>query len=418
MTTSTRLRQLLTLAAAAAFIGGLAGPAAATSPGAAAAPAAAAGPTTSQLGRFVATAPFRSYDTRIATQGPLVAGRDRIISFADTGAPVSGVQAVALNVTVTGGTDRGDLQIYPADTVPSKRTSNLNWKTGQTVAVGVDVGVDPLVQVVLSNSTGSVDVVIDVLGYYLDDPGPAVAPNGAGYTTLTPRRVLDTRTSSVPVRAGADRTVQLAGVNGVPADATSVLVNTTATGSTGNADVQLYPVGMRPEQRTSNLNLVRGQTIANAVTATVGEGGKIALSVSAGQVDLILDVVGYYSNDSLAVFTPVAPQRVLDTRNDRTPVKAGADRRLMLRGAGGVPDGARAAVLSVTATGASASTDLQVTPTGRAQGQRTSSVNVGRGQAVANLVLTSIGDDGSITLSNSKNSVDVIVDVLGYYDVP
>src|SRR5262249_809294 len=73
------------------------------------------------------------------------------------------------------------------------------------------------------------------LGTILDD-------DPASFYTLTPCRVLDTRTTQ-PLETGVDRTIQIAGVCGVPATARAVSVNIAVTGPTAAGFVKLFPAG-------------------------------------------------------------------------------------------------------------------------------------------------------------------------------
>lgn len=375
-------------------------------------PPTTAPPAQRTAGRYFPVSPARLLDTR-QRGGAVRANDDRLLDVTGVGGvPASGVSAVVLNVTVTQSSARGDLQVYPVGQRPTNRTSNLNFLRGQTVPVQVQTGVGEGGQVAFSVNTGTVQVIVDVFGYYGD--ASQLATDGSGYTALTPSRLLDTRDSS-GVRAGADRRVVVAGSNGVPSDATAVLLNATALGAPANADLQVYPFGDRPTQRTSNLNVSRGQTKANAVTTPLGENGDIGLSVSQNTVQVVLDVLGYYSADGTGRFVPLAPQRILDTRTNRSPVTAGSDRDVTVAGQAGVPADATAAVLSVTATAASRSLDLQVFPTGDRPAERTSTLNLRTGEAVANLAAATLGADGQVTLSVSQGSASVVLDVLGYF---
>ena len=386
----------------------------------AAAPAAAAAPPVTQAavespdgGRLHPVTPTRILDTREAG-GPVQAGADReLVVLGRGGVPASGVSAVVLNVTVTLGSERSDLQVYPVGQRPPQRTSNLNWLRGQTVPVQVQTGVGDGGRVAFSVHSGSAHVVVDVFGWYGD--GSGTTDTGSGYTALSPSRLLDTRDQGGPVEAGQPRSVQVTGDAGVPAGATAVMLNATMLGTPGNADLQVFPAGQRPEQRTSNLNVSRGETRANAVMTPIGDDGRIGLSVSEDSAHVVLDVVGYYSPDSTARFISVSPTRVLDTRPDRTPVQAGSPRTPRVANDGGVPIDADAAVLNVTATAASDPLDLQVYPVGARPERRTSTLNLRPGMAVPNLAVATLGTGGQIGLSAAQGSVHVVLDVFGFF---
>ncbi len=186
-------------------------------------------------------------------------------------------------------------------------------------------------------------------------------------------------------------------------------------GTPGNADVSVYPSGAQQAGRTSNLNVRRGQTKANAVTSALGADGSLRVSVSQASAHVVLDVLGYYSPGGRGRFIPLTPQRVLDTRRESTSLSAGGDRVVPLGGRAGVPPGAQAAVLSVTSTGASAPADLQVFPTEDRPGNRTSTLNIRPGEAVANLAVATLGRGDAVTLSLSQGRAAAILDVVGYF---
>ncbi len=114
-------------------------------------------------------------------------------------------------------------------------------------------------------------------------------------------------------------------------------MNVTATRPTATSFVSVYPGGTtRPG--ASNLNVVAGQTIPNLVTVALGAGNRVTLYNSAGTIDLIADLAGYYTSGAGAGFTAVSPVRVLDTRTG-----VGAPTAKVRCGAHGDGDGAGAA---------------------------------------------------------------------------
>jgi hypothetical protein len=193
------------------------------------------------------------------------------------------------------------------------------------------------------------------------------------------------------------------------------MVSVTALSSSGNADVQLYGAGARPGQRTSTLNLRRGQTVANLAVVPVDPQGRAVVSVSQGSVQVVLDVVGHYASGSSRLLEPLTPSRAYDSRDSRDRLQAGADREVRVTGVGGVPSsGVEAVLLNVTSVGSDATADLQVYPAGEKPARRTSNLNVRRGQTVPVLVVAKVGRDGRIALSTSQGSMHVVLDVVGY----
>jgi hypothetical protein len=367
-------------------------------------------------GSTFAVTPTRLLDTRRGS-GPVRGGQSvHVPVLGRAGVPSSGVGAVVLNVTATGGTSGGNVVAYAGGAVPPS-TSNLNFVAGQTVPnlvlapVGADGTVDLLVR-----STGSVQLVADLTGYVVSGP-PAVG----GVGIVSPVRLLDTRTGPArPVSGGHQVSIPVLGRGGIPASGVgAVVLNVTATGATRGGNVVAYADG-GAVPAASNLNFVAGQTVPNLVLAPVGTDGKVDLFVrSTGSVHLVADVSGYVvSGQPLAggAVRPVAPSRLLDTRQaGGHPVGGGRFVQVQVLGRSGVPrSGVDAVVLNVTATGASRSGSLVVYADGGAV-PAASNLNFVAGQTVPNLVLARVGADGKVDVFvRSTGSVHVVVDVFGY----
>ncbi len=116
--------------------------------------------------------PCRLVDTRNAAgpygAPPLAALSTRtFVAWGQCGVPTN-AQAISLNITVLNGTSAGDLRSYPTG-VAAPLTSVINYSAGQTrannavVALGGTLG-DFVVQ--CDQPTGTVDVIIDVNGYF------------------------------------------------------------------------------------------------------------------------------------------------------------------------------------------------------------------------------------------------------------
>jgi len=116
-----------------------------------------------------------------------------------------------------------------------------------------------------------------------------------GFTGRAPTRVLDTRigTGAPTAKLGAGRTLTLT-IPGLPAGATAVALNVTATNPTDPSYLSVYPGG-GPRPAASNLNYIPGQTIPNMVLVPLGPGGTVTFYNAVGTVDVIADLVGYYS---------------------------------------------------------------------------------------------------------------------------
>jgi len=143
----------------------------------------------------------------------------------------------------------------------------------------------------------------------------------SAFVPLTPQRLVDTRTGvGAPVGAVAANTTATYQITGavVPAAASAVVVNVTATRSQAGGWLQVFPTGRATVGATSTLNLdFAGQTIPNASFAPLGEGGQLSVHTTF-TTDVLIDVFGYFlpaAESSAGRFIPVTPGRILDTRS-------------------------------------------------------------------------------------------------------
>jgi len=345
-------------------------------------------------------------------------------SASASGVPSSAVIAVVLNATVTGTTAASYLTVWPAG-VPRPTASNLNWKAGMTVPNLVVVALGAGGQVSLFNGAGSTHVIFDVEGYVA---APTVSPPAAGlFNGMVPNRILDTRiglgSSKAQLCAGQTITVQVSGTPNVPAiGVDAVAMNVTAVNTVvAPSFVTVWPAGaVRPT--ASNLNFVPGQTVPNRVIVKLGTGGAVNFYDQVGHLDVVADVVGWFTDGSVALggseFVGVTPARILDTRAS-SKLGPAASFVLPVAGQAGVPSmGAgvppTAVVLNVTVTNPSTASYLTIWPDGSAR-PTTSDLNFVPGLTVANLVVVKLGPSGSIDIFNGAGATDVIVDVVGWY---
>lgn len=141
----------------------------------------------------------------------------------------------------------------------------------------------------------------------------AVGTTGSTYFPLTPVRLFDTRTNGTPLGALDVRTVALAGVAGVPADVTTVILNVTVVDGTAASYLTVYPDGVgRPG--TSNLNWTAGQAATpNLVTVEVGSDGLVDFYNAHGSVDVVADLEGYFAGGTAPPTTTTPASTTLPT---------------------------------------------------------------------------------------------------------
>jgi hypothetical protein len=252
-------------------------------------------------GRFNPLVPARLLDTRTGFGGSTTLGAGGTVTvgvFGRGNVPASGVSAVVLNVTVTNPTADGFITAWPHG-LTRPLASNLNFTPGQTVANRVVVGVSPGGLVDFGNANGSVDLIVDISGWFTD----ATGTSGAIFFGMTPTRILDTRTGGTALQPGGVRAVQIAGVGVIPAMGgagapTAVVANVTVTNTSAAGFLTVWPDGSALPF-ASDLNWTAGGTVPNLVVVALGPTGVIDIYNLAGSTDVIVDVVGYYVGPAL-----------------------------------------------------------------------------------------------------------------------
>lgn len=261
-------------------------------------------------GFFNPVVPFRLLDTRDGTGapvGPVSGGQHIDVAVNGVGSlPPSGIAAVVLNVAVTDTTAPSYLTVYPSGSTPPV-VANLNFSAGQTIPNRVVVKVGIGGKVSFYNAAGQASVIADVSGWFTDS---TTGGTGAGFTPLTPTRILDTRdgTGGVTAPVGQVPTVfTVAGVAGIPASTSAtppkaVVLNVAVTNPTSASYLTLWPDQVsRPT--AADLNFIASQTVSNLVVVKVSssdgrvgvpQGGKIDIFNASGTTDVVIDVVGWY----------------------------------------------------------------------------------------------------------------------------
>lgn len=115
------------------------------------------------------------------------------------------------------------------------------------------------------------------------------------FHTLSPCRLVDTRSAGPALAAGSTRTFTAAGVCGIPATASVIAVNVTVIGAGSSGHLEIWPAGT-PATSTSVLNFSAGQTRNNNAFVALGASGGFSVFAGfpAGSAHLVVDVVGWY----------------------------------------------------------------------------------------------------------------------------
>ena len=353
---------------------------------------------------FHATSPTRLVDTRSAGGRPLGAGRQLEV---DAAAVVgAGATAVAVNVTAAPACVTGYVTAYPCGGAPPL-ASNLNPGAGALVAGHAVVPLTAGARLFCLTALTQTDLVVDALGWY--------GPSGDGFTPVVPRRLLDTRAGAGAVAAGATVAVV------TPASAGgAVALNVTMVEPAAAGFLTAYPADgagrCDPAQRplASAVNGAAGSVVANVVQVRAGGGGAVCI-YSLASTHVVVDLAGTYGTGGTALHA-VAPTRLLDTRAaGGSRLAGGAVARIV------VPQpGARAAVLTLTGVGASASgyvTGWPADNTGTCVAPDrpvVSNLNVAGAAAVPNLAVVATGGAGAVCVF-TQVALHLVVDQSAWF---
>lgn len=241
--------------------------------------------------------PWRVLDTRTAEDGPALEPQTYTVQSIDYGVGTPDIAALAVNVTAVRPETKGFLNAWNGDENAIPNTSNLNFAAGATtsnmvlvpVTHRIDTDGTPVVDFAVGNSsTGTVDVIVDVVGVYATGDGLRFRSAGA------PKRIVDTRTSVGTTTLGPATTRTVTAPSTVANSTTIALVtNATAVKPTAATYLTLWQTGVT-RSSASNLNPAAGQTVANMAMVALNEVNKFNIYNNAGTTNVIVDVAGRF----------------------------------------------------------------------------------------------------------------------------
>lgn len=259
-------------------------------------------------------------------------------------------------------------------------------------------------------------------------------PVALQYVPLPPCRVVDTRLANGPfggpaISGGTSRdfAIPAGPCPGIPSNAQAYSLNVTTVPHGYLAYLSAWPTGFtRP--LTSIMNSFDGRIKANAAILPAGDTSSVSVFVS-NTADVVLDIDGYFiapSGSTLAFF-PLAPCRVIDTRNANGPLGGPTLQRdqsrefpiLQATGCGIPASGVAAYSFNITAVPANGQglSYLTVWPSGLQQ-PVVSTLNAPTGTITANAAIVPAGTGGDINVHPAGNATDLVVDINGYFASP
>lgn len=229
--------------------------------------------------------------------GTVRAGTDLVVQVAGRAGIDADAEVAVLNVTVANSAAPGFLAAYPCGE-PLPNSSNVNYTAGQITANSVIAKLDGQGRTCIY-SLADADVIVDVSGSLSSDFFVGLD---------TPKRIVDSRPEGETVdddvekdgfrRKGTTLQFPVSGRADIPAEATAVALNVTITNGVEPGFLSLHPRNS-PRPIASSVNFYPNSVNANMVVAGLGGGGMVCLFASA-DVEVIVDVAGYYVGDEPA----------------------------------------------------------------------------------------------------------------------
>jgi hypothetical protein len=227
------------------------------------------------------------------------------LDYTDGRNAAGAAQDLSVRLTDSGGNSRtvrvgqaSDALFFPPGTMSAVPKILENTVRVPLVGfAGIDLTAVATVDMLFDQRASGALLISDL--HFYSSQGGGVTPVKASFYTVTPCRLVDTRTGS-PIGANSARTIAVAGAAGcgVPVDATAVAVNMTVVGAGDVGDLRLYPRGQTPPL-ASAINFSAGQTRANNAVLSLGTGGQIDVlcdmpPASTAATHFLLDVTGYF----------------------------------------------------------------------------------------------------------------------------
>ncbi len=312
-------------------------------------------------------------------------------------------------------------------TTKKKTTTTVKKKTTTTVKKSSSSSTTTAPETTVPSASSSTSSTLRAGSTTLPPTGP-----GGKVTYYIPGtgRVLDLGAADVAkLAAGARVDIDVRGASGLAAAGIgSVIVDITALNPTTSGKITLTPVApdyARAVVATSAA-FVSGATTVNRVAVPVGRDASVRVESTPGPQGLTISVVGWVVTTNAGIVEPngtaVAPCRLVDSGTGvglTGLVNSSRPFDLPASGVGKVPGSGSATppamvLMGVTASGATANSDINVLPTG----QQSPSLNL---QASLNVNPTGVfavpvGVDPRVAFYVPTGSTNLTIDILGWID--
>lgn len=262
---------------------------------------------------------------------------------------------------------------------------------------------------------------------------PPLQASPGEFVSVPISRVLDTRGGTgepggaAKLAAGASLTVQVTGVDGIPADATSVVANITAINTTASGYLTDYDSD-NPDPNVASVGVRAGVSTNQTDTITLSSSGAVSFANhTSGSTDVVMSVTGYYTGPSDSspgdTYGSTSWAKIVDTTTGlgtaEAPVPAGGSITVQVSGgAGGIASGAATAVVQLSALNASQTGFLTAYAAGSAD-PGVSLLMYASGMPYRDMAYVPLSSSGQMTITNHASAaVDVVVMTRGYFMPP
>ena len=365
--------------------------------------------------QFVPVTPCRLVDTR-QSHHPILGGMSQNFNVPELGScgiPTNAA-AYSLNVTVSPHGPLGYLTIWPEGEV-QPNVSTMNSPDGRIKAnASIVPSGDSAVSIYASDTT---DVILDIDGYF-----ESAASGTYQFYPLTPCRLVDTRGAdgdlggprlatqtprSFPL---LESSCILAGLHPLAYSLSFTVVPNPSGQPLGYLTV--WPTG-ETQPVVSTLNNPTATVVANAAVVPAGTDGAIEV-YAYNTTDLLIDINGYFAAPGTGGFSmyPVAPCRVLDTRQSNGQPFMGEKTVNVVGSACATPGNAAAYIFNATVVPPGSMPFLTLWPNGEPQ-PVVSTLNAYDGFITSNMAIVPTRN-GSID-AYADALTQLILDISGYF---
>jgi hypothetical protein len=216
------------------------------------------------------------------------------------------------------------------------------------------------------------------------------------------------------LQAGVESDYTIAGNCGVPSNAAAYSFNVTVLPAAGGLDyLTVWPKG-ETQPGVSTLNDNTGTIVANAAIVPAGTENATAFYAHSNSTNLLVDVDGYFAptgTGGLSLY-PVAPCRVLDTRQNHGQPFSGEKTVNVVGSACAPPSNAAAYIFNATVVPPGPMLFLSLWPDGETQ-PTVSTLNAKDGFITSNMAIVPT-TNGSID-AYAAALTQLILDISGYF---